>query len=444
MIRISARLAVVGTLLVLAALAFQPSRAQQAPPTTTVVLTGARVIDGTGRAPVENATLLIQNGRVQALGAAAAVQVPSGATRVDLAGKTIVPGFINAHAHLNDGDPKLPPRDQLIQQLRLYAQYGVTTVYVMGASHEIVMLRDEQERGTLDRARVYVGATVVSNSVDEARQSVDKAVAMRVDLIKTRLNRNQMNTMLAQYGRPKDMPPEVYRAVIDQAHTHGRRVLAHLYMLEDAEALVGAGLDIIGHAVRDQDVDPAFIAELKRRNIPYIPTMTRDLAVFEYETTPAYFSDPFFLRGLALFRKDMEEIKNPARQEKVRNSEEARVIKKALQQNMRNLKLLADGGVMIAMGSDSGTDVGQWQGFYEHTELELMVKAGLTPMQVLVAATGGAARAMKLDQQLGTLQPGTWADFVVLRANPLTDIRNTRQIDSIWMAGRRLEPMRTN
>ena len=144
------------------------------------------------------------------------------------------------------------------------------------------------------------------------------------------------------------MPPEVYRALIDQAHKHGRRVLAHLYMLEDAEALVGAGLDIIGHAVRDQDVDPAFIAELKRRNIPYIPTMTRDLAVFEYETTPAYFSDPFFLRGLALFRKDMDEIKNPARQEKVRNGEEARVIKKALQQNMRNLKLLADGGVMTS------------------------------------------------------------------------------------------------
>jgi imidazolonepropionase-like amidohydrolase len=90
------------------------------------------------------------------------------------------------------------------------------------------------------------------------------------------------------------------------------------------------------------------------------------------------------------------------------------------------------------MGTDTGAQLGRWQGFFEHTELELMVKAGLTPMQTLVAATGDAARVMKLDEQLGTLQPGKWADFIVLNANPLSDIRNTRQIDSVWIAGRRL------
>jgi imidazolonepropionase-like amidohydrolase len=96
------------------------------------------------------------------------------------------------------------------------------------------------------------------------------------------------------------------------------------------------------------------------------------------------------------------------------------------------------------MGTDSGAVVGRWQGYNEHRELELMVKAGLTPMQALVAATGGAARVMRLDQQLGTIQPGKWADFIVLSANPLTDIRNTRQIDSVWIAGGRLRPMGTN
>jgi imidazolonepropionase-like amidohydrolase len=108
------------------------------------------------------------------------------------------------------------------------------------------------------------------------------------------------------------------------------------------------------------------------------------------------------------------------------------------------VKLLSDGGVTIAMGTDSGAVVGRWQGYNEHREIELMVKAGLTPMQAIVAATGGAARVMKLDQQLGTLQPGKWADFIVLSGNPLTDIRNTRQIDSVWIAGRRLGPMGTN
>ena len=274
--------------------------------------------------------------------------------------------------------------------------------------------------------------------MEEARQSVDKAVAMKVDFIKTRMNRNQMNDMATAYKRVKDMEPEVYRAVIEQSHKHGLRVLAHVYMLEDVKGLVGADLDMIGHAVRDADLDPAFIAELKRRNVGYIATMTRDLAEFEYETTPAYFTDPFFLRGLPLIRKDMEELKNPAAQEKVRTGKLAPVIKKALQQNMRNLKLLSDAGAAIAMGTDSGTGVGQWVGYSEHVELELMTRAGLTPMQALVSATGGAARVTKLDQHLGTLQPGKWADFIVLGANPLTDIRNTRKIDSVWIAGRRV------
>jgi imidazolonepropionase-like amidohydrolase len=103
------------------------------------------------------------------------------------------------------------------------------------------------------------------------------------------------------------------------------------------------------------------------------------------------------------------------------------------------LKLLSDAGVSIAMGTDSGANlVGRWQGYFEHTEMEMMVTAGMTPMQTIVAATGAAARVMKPDARLGTLEPGKWADFLVLSANPLTDIRNLRQIDTIWIAGRRL------
>jgi imidazolonepropionase-like amidohydrolase len=102
------------------------------------------------------------------------------------------------------------------------------------------------------------------------------------------------------------------------------------------------------------------------------------------------------------------------------------------------IRRVADAGVPIAMGTDTGAQVGRWQGYFEHVEMELMVKAGLTPMQVLVAATGTAARVMKLDAQLGTLQTGKWADMLVLNADPLADIRHTRQIDSVWIAGRRL------
>jgi len=121
----------------------------------------------------------------------------------------------------------------------------------------------------------------------------------------------------------------------------------------------------------------------------------------------------------------------------VAKSGEAQMIKKAIVQASRNLKILSDGGVRIAMGTDSGTQVGRWQGYFEHVELEMMVQAGLTPMQALVAATSGSAAAMKLDQ-LGAIQPGKQADLLVLNADPLTDIKNTRQIHSVWVGGRRL------
>ena len=178
---------------------------------------------------------------------------------------------------------------------------------------------------------------------------------------------------------------------------------------------------------------------LKTRNAGYIPTLTRDLSVFVYETRPAFFDDPFFLRGIALYRKEVAVLSDPARQARTRNDKQAQAIKPALQQAMKNLKPLSDAGVPIAMGTDSGAanNPGRWQGYFEHVELEYMVQAGLTPMQALVAATGGAARVMKLDG-VGTIQPGKLADLLVLTADPLADIRNTRRIHSVWIGGRRL------
>ena len=434
MIRISARVAAVflGTGLVVGGFFFQSARAQ-APSGAAVALTGARLIDGTGRTPLEQAALLVTNGRVAAVGAPGAIRIPDGAVRVDLSGKTIVPGLINAHAHVNaDRESTLPVRDQLVAQLRLYAQYGVTTIHSLGDDgQESVKLRDEQEHGTLDRARLYVaGPNVTAKTPDEGRQNVDRVAAMKVNIIKTRVD--------GPDNSPTRMAPDVYRAIIDQAHQRGLRVAAHMYYLKDGHGLLDAGVDVLAHSIRDGDVDQRLMADLKRRNVGYIPTLTRDLSVFVYETTPAFFTDPFFLRGVAAYRKQMTQVSDPAYQEKTRKSEEAQTIKKALQQANRNLKLLADAGVPIAMGTDTGAQLGRWQGYFEHTELELMVKAGLTPMQTLIAATGDAARVMKLDGELGTLQPGKWADFVVLHANPLADIRNMRQIDAVWIAGRRL------
>jgi imidazolonepropionase-like amidohydrolase len=160
--------------------------------------------------------------------------------------------------------------------------------------------------------------------------------------------------------------------------------------------------------------------------------------VFQYESAPAYLSDPFFLRGESLYAPQIAAVKNPAFHQKVRANPGTERAKQGFEQALRNLKLLSDGGVTIALGTDSGTGTGRWQGYFEQVELELMVKAGMTPMQALVAGTGNAAKVMKIDAEIGTLQPGKRADFVVLTADPLADIKNTRAIESVWIDGRRV------
>jgi imidazolonepropionase-like amidohydrolase len=441
MARLSRRLAIasVATLLVFAAFSFQSSHAQT-PAGGIVALTGARVIDGTGRAPLEQATIVIANGRIDAVGTSASVKIPAGATRVDMSGKTIMPGIVNAHGHLSfDKSSSKPSRDKLTGQLRVYADYGVTTAVILGTEADdlatAVTLRDEQEHGTLDRARVYVAGPSIRKlkTAEEARAAVDRYADAKVDLIKMHI-----------FGTPDDTPPAVYKVLIDEAHKRGLRVAAHLFYYNDARGLLDAGVDVIAHSVRDRDVDAPLIASIKQRNVGYIPTLTRDLAIFVYESTPPFFSDPFFLRRADFYGKQIAEIKDPAHQEKVRNNAEAQSIKKALEQANRNLKTLSDAGVLIGLGTDSGINLGQWQGYFEHVEMEMMVKAGLTPMQALVAGTSGAARVWKLDQKLGSIQPGRQADLLVLNANPLTDIKNTHQIHSVWIGGRQLPQSSTN
>lgn len=404
-------------------------------PSTTVALVGARVIDGTGAAPIANATILVTNGRIDRIGPAASLKIPAGATRVDVTGKTIVPGLINAHGHLGHGESGLPVYDQILQQLKQYARYGITTVYALGDDGvQSVRVSEENNKGPLARARLFVsGARATGRTVEEARKVIADRHALRVNIIKTGIGEGSN-------APGQDMRAEAYAALIDEAHKRNLRVAAHLVLLDHAKGLVNAGLDIIAHSIRDQDVDAAFIAELKRRNVGYIPTLTRDLSVFQYESTPDYINDPFFLRGMPLYAAHIARVKDPALHAKIKANPGTQVSKRQFEQALRNLKLLSDGGVMIAMGTDSGTGTGRWQGYFEHVEMELMVKAGMTPMQTLVAATGNAAKVMHLDKEVGTLQPGKRADFVVLTADPLADIRNTRAIESVWIDGRALDP----
>ena len=414
---------------VLAGAAVTPAQA----PGGTKAFTGARVIDGTDRAPVDNATIVVRNGRVVAVGPAARVTVPEGAQRVALTGKTVIPGLLNAHGHVGNTVGLQQGRysaENVIRDLKTYAAYGVTTVFSLGDDQEPgFKIRDAQNTPSLDHARLFVSGPVLApKSPEEARKLVGDVAAMKADIIKIRVDDN--------LGTATKMPPEVYQAVIDEGHKKGMRTAVHLFYLEDAKGVLDAGADFIAHSIRDKDVDDAVIAMLKRREVCVCPTLMREVSTFVYESTPAWFSDPLFLK-----RADpqaLEQLKEPARQEQMRNSKSAQRYKIALEQASRNLKKLSDAGVKIAMGTDTGPPA-RFQGYFELMELELMVKAGLTPRQVIVAATRDAARCQKLDRDLGTLEPNKWADFVVLDGDPLADITNTRKIADVYIAGNRVE-----
>jgi imidazolonepropionase-like amidohydrolase len=392
---------------------------------------GARLIDGTGQPPVENAVLVVRDGRVVAAGPRARVELPAGAERIDLSGRTVIPGLINAHGHVGEtvglkSGPELYTAENVLVQLRLYARYGITTVFSLGGDQEAgFRFRDRQDTLPLDRARIHVaGPVIVAATPEEARRKVDEAAALEPDLVKIRVDDNLATTA--------KMAPAVYRAVIDQAHQRGLRVAVHVYYLDDAKGVLQAGADFIAHSVRDRDVDEHLIRLLKERDVCVCPTLMREVSAFVYESEPAFFADPFFLREAD--PAVLAELRDPQRQQTVRASRSAQVYKTALEIASRNLKRLADAGVRIAMGTDSGPP-GRFQGYFEHMELELMAKAGLTPAQVLLSATGDAARCLKLEGQVGTLRPGAWADLVVLTRNPLDDVRNTRAIESVWIAG---------
>jgi len=383
---------------------------------------GARIIDGTGRPAIEHATLFIRNGRIEAVGAK--VKLPRGVHKIDATGRTIIPGLINAHGHIND-----------LSQLGIYLRDGITTVQSLGGAKE-VELREQNAKaapgtaphlyiaGLIQDSTAIPGAVAVTTP-QQARHSVDELIRDKPNFVKVRIDDFR--------GARAKMPPEVYQAVIDEAHKNGFRTAAHIVYLDDAKGVLRAGVDYIAHSVRDHEVDQEFIDLMKKRDVSYCPTLTREVAVFTYSETPSFFSDPFFLKEAD--PAEIARMSDPKHQEAVRSDPSAQWYKQHFPIAMHNLKALSDAGINIAMGTDGGGGPGRFQGYFEHLELEYEVKAGLTPMQALVSATSGAAKALNVSKNAGTLEKGKWADFVVLTANPLDDIRNTRKIESVWLGG---------
>jgi len=413
-----------------------------------VLLRDVRLIDGTGSLPREHISLLLRDGRIAAVGAAD-MAVPTGATVVELHGKTVIPGLISAHSHLGlmidnvESSATAYTRENVTTQLKQFEQYGVTTIMSLGVNRDLVYeLREEQRAGRLGGATIYTAGRGIGvpggapglpaaadqiyrpKSVNEAREDVDELAAHHADIVKIWVDK--------QHGTAPEMSPEMYRAVIDEAHGKHLRVAAHEYALEDAKRLVADGVDVLAHSVRDEVVDDAFVQAMKRRGVWYVPTFTVDESLFIYADRPEFMQSEFFRQAAGHLL--MAKLDAPDYPKKINDDPQTMQHRKDFAIGQQNLKKLFDAGVNVGFGTDSGALPGRIPGFAEHRELELMVRAGLTPMQAITAATGENAKLLHSSDR-GTIAVGKRADLVVLDANPLIDIRNTRKIVSVYHDG---------
>jgi imidazolonepropionase-like amidohydrolase len=380
----------------------------QAPATAVTVFEGARLIVGDGRPPIENAAFVVSGARFTQVGRSGDVRAPAGAARVSLAGKTVMPAIIDTHTHLSQ------TREELTSDLRRRAYYGVSAAMSLGQDKGDLPFQMRAER-LPGAARFFTAGRGITapepgrtdvpywiSTEAEGRKAVQELATAKVDIVKIWVDDRD--------GKYKKLTPPLYGAIIDEAHKRGLRVTAHIFSLEDAKGLLRAGIDAFAHGVRDKDIDDEGVALFKAHpNVVLVPNLPD--------------------RGVAT---DLSWLRDSVPAAELRKLQDAATDRPQVQATFgiqaRNLAKLNAAGVRIAMGTDGNTPWGP------HAEMADMVAAGMTPAQVIVAATRNGAEFLKMTDA-GTVAAGKSADFIVLDANPLDDITNTRRIASVYLRG---------
>ena len=396
-------------------------------PVSVIAFRGAVVWDGSG-APAAPATLWVADGRIHAVTDPA--EEPEGiviADEVDLTGSYVIPGLINTHGHVSGlwADEDITGEvDRVRGDLELFARYGVTTVNSLGDTDVVVATRD-QATPSDPRARLLAaGPVITASDPTAARASAEANADLGVDWLKLRVDDN--------LGMTEKMPWEAVEAVLDVGAERGIPVATHMFYLDDARRLLEMGTGMLAHSIRDTDVDDRFIAQLRASDVCYVPTLTREVSTFIYAERPQFFDDAFFTRDAN--PDQLERVSDPEFMARMAESPAAAGYRDALLVATRNMKRLSDEGLPVAMGTDAGP-AGRFPGYFEHLELWMMVDGGMTPEEALLSATSVAASCLDRSD-IGVLDSGAWADFIVLDGNPLENIRATSTLEDVYIAGR--------
>ncbi len=443
-----------GLLLPLAALA----QSTVSPQPGVTVLSDVRVIDGTGRAPLEHADVVLDGDHIRAvLTGSQRGKAIAGARVLNLAGKTVIPGLINGHGHLgqtkgNTTSPENFNAENIENQLVQYEFDGVTTVITLGQNKDLAYdLRDRSAKHELKGATLLTAGRGVGvegglpppipadqmyrpKTVDEARAAVREMASHHPEMLKMWVD--------DAGGRMPKMPPTMFQAVIEESHKAGVKISAHMFYLEDAKALIRAGLDVLAHSIRDKPVDAELIALMKQHGAWITPTLSAEDAPWSFAEKPAWINSSILQDSI---QPDLRKLLvSPEFIAQNMNNPQLPALRKQLLLSQQNAAALVKAGVNVGFGTDSGSQPTRVQGFDEHRELFLMVQGGIAPLEAIRIATGQSAKMLGIDATTGTIAPGKQADLVVVAGNPAKNIGDTTRIAAVFHRGVEVLPLRTD
>ena len=424
-----------------------------------LIIDHATILDGNGGPPITNGAIVIQGERIQQIGPRGTIKPPKGTTLIDASGKFVIPGLIDAHVHFDQSadiftrpdavdlrkvrsysDELAWTKSRLPVTLSRYLASGVTSVVDMGGPLWTFEIRDQSTR-IVNSPRVAVAGPLIATSGDSAFSESDPALfvattpEMARDLVRKNADRRpDLTKILFIPGRGDiDRQFAVVKAATEESHARGIRVAVHAVELETAKLALRAGADILVHSVEDHTVDREFIDLARGRNVLYIATL---MVTEGYDEV---FAQDVRLSDIEQQLGDPQVIETWSQLAKTPSGEipggvPSATLRTSQLTQFRNLQLLESTGIRIVAGSDAG-NIGTLHGPAIHREMELMLSAGMRTADIIVAATKNAATVMGREADIGTLQNGKYADLVILNADPLRDIRNTRKIFKVIKNG---------